>query len=44
MRCDLDHTPREIFAGQLKDEQFRTHAQESYLRNNLAIKPSAYQR
>jgi hypothetical protein len=30
--------------GQLKDEQFRTHAQESYLRNNLAIKPSAYQR
>jgi hypothetical protein len=26
-----------IFAGQLKGEQFRTHAQESYLRNNLAI-------
>jgi hypothetical protein len=24
------------FAGELKGEQFRTHAQESYLRNNLA--------
>jgi len=44
MRCDLDHAPSGNFAGQLKDEQFRTHAQESYLRNNLAIKPSAYQR
>ena len=22
MRCDLDHTPRGIFARQLKDEQF----------------------
>ncbi len=45
MRCDLDHMPLGGFLqGQLKDEQFRTHAQESYLRNNLAIKPSAYQR
>jgi hypothetical protein len=44
MRCDLDHKGRPDFLGQLKGEQFRTHAQESYLRNNLAIKPSAYQR
>ena len=44
MRCDLDHKGRPAFAGELKSEQFRTHAQESYLRNNLAIKPSAYQR
>jgi len=42
MRCDLDHCA--LGGGALKNEQFRTHAQESYLRNNLAIKPSAYQR
>ena len=34
MRCDLDHCPR-VFAGELKDEQFRTHTQESYLRERL---------
>jgi hypothetical protein len=38
--CDLVFLP--AFAGSV--EQFRTLAQESYLRNNLAIKPSAYQR
>ncbi len=45
MRCDLDHVGLgPTFAGAIKSEQFRTHAQESYLRNNLATKPSAYQR
>ena len=35
MRCDLDHVASGFFAGELKSEQFRTHTQESYLREHL---------
>jgi hypothetical protein len=35
MRCDLHHKAAPFLQGQLKSEQFRTHTQESYLRELL---------